>query len=590
MTKRLMFDWKRPQRLGRGLRLLMIGLIALGAVSAGHASDNPFGFDSSLNVYTESPYSQLPLQSVKSTTQIEGTLAKTHLIYTFVDGLKKTMEVGLNFRLPRGAILNGFSYYYGTRLIRGKMYDNDEAWNIYQAVTSRGRDPGIMDRPEQQDYHTQIYPVLPSQYLRVIVDLTQLLPTDKAGAHFTLPLQQDDHITRQADLEAAVVVAGREAAAVSTNFGEYTATTSRRGGCLARLRGHWLPAKDWEVTIAWQHRGVGSACYSRLSPGRNGGAYAATIAAPFALRNARLSIGGGADTDRTLATVFGSVAAYAPLSFAGRYRRAGLALVTVHSSNHRAFTVRLKLGATLGSDPQNPAARLWADKRIAALQDDTRHDHRREVIQLSRRYTVVSKFTALLAIPPEELENYRRRLASHQVSTNTRSTGGGGGDPYIAVRAPQDARQVVAVFPDGDAKSLTFNPARGLWDGRFDIPFGTPEGEYRVTVIVVHRDGQRSRFVLAYHNSLSGPQAGPLSLLQASPGRPVMIRVAGAGIERAFAVTPWGERAPLAAYGDAWSGQVHVPDTWSRGVSTVTVVLLDGAHNRTEVTLDLQVD
>jgi hypothetical protein len=574
--------------------LLPMALIALLTLLCGgrtRAEDAMFGFDSSLNVYTEQPYSQLPLKSVHSMTRIEGPLAKTHIVYTFIDGLKQTMEVGLNFHLPKGAILNGFSYYYGTRLIHGKMYDNAEAWKIYTAVTSRGRDPGIMDRPSPQDYHTQIYPVLPGQYLRVIVDLTQILPTDGAGAHFTLPLQQDDHIKTPAEIGAAVVVSGHEADEISTSFADHTETAGRDGGCVARLKGDWLPLKDWEVTIRRKGAGVQAACFSRLAPGRSRGAYAATIAAPFELKNARLSVRSGrADTGMTLATAFGDVAPDAPISFVGRYRRPGTALVTVHSSNRRPFTVRLALGAAPVADPLNPAAKLWADKRIAVLQDDTHRDHRNEVVGLSKRYTVVSKFTALLAIPHEELENYRKRLAKQNISTNTRNTGGGGGDPYIAVKAPADALRVVAVFPTGDAKDLTFNPTRGVWDGRFDIPFGTPEGDYRVSVIVVHKDGQRTQFVLAYHNSLSGPRVNGLSTLHARPGGPVDLRVAGQGISRAVAVTPWGDRIDLACDDGAWTGQFTVPTRWPHGASTVTVVLLDGAHNRTEVTLDLQVE
>lgn len=545
------------------LVFLTLGFLTLGLALGDSASaqDNPFGFDSSLNVYTESPYSKLPLKSVRSVTRIEGPVAKTHVVYTFIDGLKQTMEGGLNLHLPPGAILDGFGYYYGARFIRGRMYDNDEAWTIYQAVTSRGRDPGIMDRPTQQDYHTQIYPVLPGQYLRVVVNLTQILPTDKAGAHFTLPLRQDHEITTPADIDAAVTVAGREPGDVTTGFAGRTSKTSRGAGCVARLRGRWLPAQDWEVTVRPQGEGVRSACFSRLPP-RGRGAYAATITAPFALRDARISIRGAAHTDLTLATAFGSVAARAPISFTGRYRRPGIALVAVHSSNHRAFTVRLRLGATPVADAQNPAAKLWADRRIAVLQDNQRRGGRRKVVRLSKRYT--------------------------KVRTNTRYTGGG--DPYITVQAPADARQVAAVFPDGGAKDLAFSPARGVWTGRFDIPFGTPEGEYRVSVIVVHKDGRRSQFLLTYRNSLTAPQADPLTALRVQPGGPVDVRVTGRGIARAFAVTLWGERRDLSEDGSAWAGRLRVPADWPRGASAITVVLLDGAHNRTEVTLDLQVE
>ena len=249
----------------------------------------------------------------------------------------------------------------------------------------------------------------------------------------------------------------------------------------------------------------------------------------------------------------------------------------------------MRLGGNRAPERQNPAAVCWADKRIAAIQDGGRPQERAEVVRLSKQFTVVSRFTALLAIPREELDYYKKVLARRNVSTNTRDTGGGGGDPYIAVKAPADARQVVAVFPNGDAKNLTFDAGRQVWDGRFVIPFGTPAGDFQVTVIVVHHDGARSRFMLVYRNLLSGPQASDLTTLHARPGTPVSVQVTGDGIARAVAVAPWGERVELGADGDAWQASLHVPVDWPCGTSLVTLVLLDGAHDRTEVTLDLDV-
>ena len=177
----------------------------------------------------------------------------------------------------------------------------------------------------------------------------------------------------------------------------------------------------------------------------------------------------------------------------------------------------------------NPAAGLWADKRIAVLQGDHGRDHRAQVVGLSKRFTVVSQYTALLAIPAEELAYYRKVLAHQKIGTNTRAVGGGGGDPYIAVKAPADAKQVVAVFPNGDVKDLTFSSVKGLWDGRFDIPFGTPAGEYRVTVIVVHADGTRTRFALLYQYLTGGPKYENLQTLRAAPGGPFRLSVSGSG-------------------------------------------------------------
>ncbi|MGO8672166.1 MAG: VIT domain-containing protein [Capsulimonadaceae bacterium] len=592
------------QTLVRYILVLAAAAVLFGAASARADDEDPFGFDTSLNIYTESPYSKLPLKSVHSSTRIEGAIAQTHIEYTFIDGMTQTMEVGLNFKLPDGAILNGFGYYYGSRYITGKIYDNDQAWQIYTAVTSHGRDPGIMDRPSQQDYHTQIFPVLPGQYLRVDVDLTQIMPTDEAGAHFTLPLQQSSEVTRTTDIDAHVTVVNCRGSLLTSSDPAHTTTTSDGASASMRLTGNWLPRTDWVVTIARALPGVKVSAFSRLPASGKGtpahgsrrgalGAYAATISCPWALNDVRIKLSGRPRTSMASATRFGDVDRYGTIGFCGRYRRAGREYVTVRSSNHRPFTVSFELGSGRTADPENPAARVWADKRISALQDSPR-DRRTECVALSRRYTVVSNFTALLAIPKEELENYKRHMAADNADTNTQYTGGGGGDPYIWVNAPSDARQVVAVFPDGDAQNLTFDTNRKTWSTRFDIPLGMPAGTFDVTIIVVMADGARSRFVIEYDNLTRSPSAavagGPLS---AVPGGMLTVRVDAGGATRATLVAPWAEREPMTEGGPgsdgSWSGALTVPTDWQPGTVPVTVVLYDGAHDRSEVTVDVSI-
>jgi hypothetical protein len=113
-----------------------------------------------------------------------------------------------------------------------------------------------------------------------------------------------------------------------------------------------------------------------------------------------------------------------------------------------------------------------------------------------------------------------------------------------------------------------------------------------VTIIVVHKDGKRNQLVLTYQNRLTGPTVNreQLQTLTAERGAPVTVSVEGRNIARATVVTPWGERVAMTDGGKGrWQGAVTVPATHPTGSTEVTVILLDGAHNGTEVTLDLQV-
>ncbi len=546
----------------------------------------------SVQILQVGPYTPLPLRAIASHTLVLGPVARTRTTYLAENRSAGTIEADVNLHLPPDTVLTGFGYYYKGRFIPGKMYDTDEAWNIYTAVTSRGRDPGIMDRPSPQDYHAQIFPVEARHDLRVVVDFRQALTTDRAGAHFALPLSISGDSAVSPRIQADVQVAGRPASEIAAPIqGEARVSRSdTAGGSDVRLAGRWKPKSDWIVTIARRAPGVARSVYAALNPSRRNGYYALSISAPYRLVNPRITLSSRPGTNDTLPTRFGTVPAYSQLFLTGRYSHTGPLGVTIHSRGRAPLRFTVPLSRQVVPEHDNPAAGLWADKRIAALQADHTSDHRARIVGLSKRFTVVSHYTALLAIPAEELAYYRKALAHQKIGTNTRAVGGGGGDPYIAVKAPADALQVVAVFPNGDVKNLLFDTTKNLWDGRFDIPFGTPSGEYRVTVIVVHKNGARSRFALVYQYLTGGPKVGKMETLSAHPGGPFRLAVTGQGIARAVAVLPWGERMDLTETGDGgWAASGRVPADWPKGTSRITLVLLDGAHDRTEVSLDLDV-
>jgi hypothetical protein len=549
------------------------------------ASDTP-----AINAYCEDPSGQLPLREIRSHTVITGPVAKTQIAYVIANKNTVRTEVGINFHLPPETVLTAFGYYYRGRFIHGKIYDTNEAWKIYTAVTSRGRDPGIMERNGAQDYHVQVYPVEASRDLRVVVELSQALATDRTGAHFELPLTQEADAPSDVQVHSDVVIQGHTPREVSSSDDAHTSKSAHGGGAQVRLAGRWRAVQNWTLILKRQTPGVARSVFSALNPSRRNGYYALSVVAPYRLVSPRITLSSRPGTDDTLPTRFGSVPAYGRLFLTGRYSGLGPLGVTIRSRGRSPLHLVVPLSGQVVPEHDNPAAGLWADKRIAALQADHTRNHRAQIVGLSKRFTVVSRYTALLAIPAEELAYYRKALAHQKIGTNTRAVGGGGGDPYIAVKAPADALQVVAVFPNGDVKNLLFDAAKNLWDGRFDIPFGTPAGEYRVTVIVVHKNGERSRFALLYQYLTGGPKADSLTALRAHPGGPFRLAVTGHGIARAVAVLPWGDRVDLAESSDGgWGASGRVPTDWPKGTSLITLVLLDGAHDRTEVSLDLDV-
>jgi Ca-activated chloride channel family protein len=305
-----------------------------------------------------------------------------------------------------------------------------------------------------------------------------------------------------------------------------------------------------------------------------------------------------------------------PVILHGRYTRGGKATIRL-KGRVEGTPVTYPLSVTL--PPQEPAydvlATVWARKKIDDLSDrmliaEEPAPLKEQIIQLALHHALMTKYTSFVAIDERKLVNTSgkgpRRVGvpvpmpkgvSHegvfgkeQAATNTSFIGGAGGDPWIRVSAPANARQVVAVFPNGEVKNLRYLPRQRTWSGRFDIPFGTAAGLYRVEIIVVLPTGKRLHYTLRYANLIGCGITAQATTLCAHPGQRIPVQVTGTGIQRAVVVTPWGERTTLASgLGNAWHGDVTVPKAWATGEHTLTVVLLDGAHNRTEISLDLLV-
>ncbi|MCL5038168.1 MAG: hypothetical protein M1269_13835 [Chloroflexi bacterium] len=535
----------------------------------------------------------MPVKSLYSRTVVEGPVARTTLHYIIENKYTDRTEVCFNLFLPKDTLLTGFGYYYKGRFIKGTMYDTEEAWKIYRAVTSRGRDPGVMDRPSAQEYHAQIFPVEPKQDLKVELELVQVIDTDEKYLKFELPVAMPSIKDKQLYAQMRVEWLGAKAEQLNHNFadrtsGPETKITSWQEGdrAVVKIAGQLTPDSNWIIRRSRPSQGLLTLTYS----GFNGwkGYYVTLISPPYEMTDFKATLSNHIGTGLSMPTLFSSIPAYGRIYIAGTYIYPGWTDIRLKErSGGKAVETDVRLSGRHLS--YNAAGPIWADKRIDILQNDYSKNNRDTVIKLSKKFNVVSRFTALLAIPKEELEYYKNVLAKEKIQTNTKSVGGGGGDPWISVKAPVDALRVVAVFPNGEAKSLNYDEKKKCWSGRFDIPFGTAAGTYRVTVILVHKDGKLTRFILEYDNLLGETISANATTLTGKPGGSVILKVTGDGIERGVVVTPWGERYNLGKKDGHWEAGILIPKDTPAGKNMLTVVLMDGAHNRTEIEVDLDI-
>lgn len=198
-----------------------------------------------------------------------------------------------------------------------------------------------------------------------------------------------------------------------------------------------------------------------------------------------------------------------PTTLVGRYRSSGSDTLRVMANSAEG---NVKWESKLDfpvHDQANPALRYaWAKKKIdslslTALGGET-EQLKAEIVALSTRYSVLSRYTAFIAVErevrdPSKLPSERWLIPS-ELPEGLEFEGFGPeiqmkvsrvrpGDPVLLVKAPEDARSVVAMMPFGDALNLVYDAIIGKYSARFLVPYGTPDGEYPIDVVITHQDG-----------------------------------------------------------------------------------------------------
>ena len=170
--------------------------------------------------------------------------------------------------------------------------------------------------------------------------------------------------------------------------------------------------------------------------------------------------------------------------------------------------------------------------KIAELQKDG-VANRDEIIKTSLEYGIMSKYTSFLVLESEEayrqygIERRNRtdgqspRITGQDLESLNDAQAGLNpshiqpGDPEIRIPAPENARSVVVVFPFGETKIATWEPAMNSWVVRFLIDRDTPEGIWEVLVRITHDDGKIEIVKLNYTVDTTAPTV----TLQLCPNR-----------------------------------------------------------------------
>jgi Ca-activated chloride channel family protein len=139
----------------------------------------------------------LPVDDLRIEIQILENIARISTTIIFLNTGETELEGKFIYRLPAQGIISSFALWDGAVRIPGVIVERRKAKRIYEEITARKRDPGLLsagtedsgdDSMDSRLFSCKVFPVPARASKRVEITYDALLPIDSSSINFTLPL------------------------------------------------------------------------------------------------------------------------------------------------------------------------------------------------------------------------------------------------------------------------------------------------------------------------------------------------------------------------------------------------------------------
>ena len=383
---------------------------------------------------------------------IDRQIAATHLTLTFQNETQERIEADFIYTMPTDSLVTSFAYWYGSEKVIARVVEKEEAASIYKHITTRMRDPALVEMIGKNTFRARIFPVMPNSDLKVEMNLVRALPSDERGATYMFPLKAQKGDTLDSIAMKIDVKPGADVTRV-TNDNGLPVKQDANGFHIAVRGTNYRPQKDLRVTLVRPPRPLTAELSAAPSTRGRDGFFALAMTPDRDLTNCKIAVD-GVETYQLVSGNHANVKAHRSLFLFGRYKGSGPAKAILSGTSAQG-PVTLIHPIVFGSGAQgnNPATKLWAARRMEQLSDtDANRD---DVIAMSKRFGMPGKYTSWLAVPQEEMARYEKEIAAAKIATVVRQLAGeiadghGNGSKANALRAQYDHwRKIIGPNPE----------------------------------------------------------------------------------------------------------------------------------------------
>ena len=140
----------------------------------------------------ETPRSRIPLTEERLAVTIDGQHATTTLVQVFQHDNASPIEGQYRLRPGLGSKVEGFAYWNGEQKIVGEVFERQTARRVYENVTTRRRDPGLLEEDGAGAFSFKVFPIAPNEKKRVELRWTRWLDRRGSVVRYRAPITRAD--------------------------------------------------------------------------------------------------------------------------------------------------------------------------------------------------------------------------------------------------------------------------------------------------------------------------------------------------------------------------------------------------------------